>query len=427
MALSQPVRELQGERMTPRVLKAIAVLMLPAALCLAEPGEWTRFRGPNGTGISDATTIPVTWTPADYNWQVKLPGGGHSSPVLWGDRIFVTCADAKTARRIVACISASDGKLLWQKDFASTPHRQHRDNSFAAASPAVDADGVYATWTAPDEVALLALSHSGKLLWRRNLGKFKSQHGSGTSPIVCGGLVVLANDQMGESSFIAVDRKTGATKWRLPRPTQMASYSTPAVYRPPDGAPELIFTCSGIGIVSVAPETGEVNWEIKGVLPARAGCSPVFGNGVIIGSCGIGGRGVQAVAVRPGSKDAGTEPRLLYKIRKPVPYVPTPLVKDDLLFAWSDEGTVQCLRLSTGEEVWRERVGDSFYGSPVCAGGRLYCISKKGVVFVLAAAEQYKLLAKNRLGELAYTTPAIAGGRMYIRTHTHLISLGGKK
>ena len=413
--------------MRSRTLLIVFWLALVAHGTQAGEGEWTRFRGPNGTGISNAATIPVKWTEKDYNWKVKLPGVGYSSPVIWGDKVFLTCADKNTARRTIICLGTSDGGTVWRKDYKSTPYRHHRDNSFAASTPAIDADGVYASWTTPKEVALLALDHSGKQKWRRNLGPFKSRHGSGTSPIVYNDLVILANDQMNESFLIAVDRETGETRWKLERPTTQATYSTPCIYRPAGSRPEVVFTSSGAGIVSVSPEAGTVNWEVSGIFPKRCACSPVFAPGIIFGSCGQGGRGVQTVAVRPGSKEKNVEPKVAYTLGKPsAVYVPTPLVKGDLIFLWSDARTVTCLRVWTGEEVWSEEVGGSYYGSPVCVNDRLYCISKKGEVVVIAASEKFELLAKNPLGEKSYATPAVAGGRMYLRTYTHLISIGGK-
>jgi len=146
-------------------------------------------------------------------------------------------------------------------------------------------------------------------------------------------------------------------------------------------------------------------------------------SGLVIGTCGVGSRGTRVVAVRPG---ASRKPDVVYSVTKDAPYVPVPLAKGELLFLWSDRGTVTCLRAATGEQVWQERLGANFFGSPVCVSDRLYCISKKGQVYVLAAAAEYKRLAVNPLGEGSFATPAVAGGRMYLRTFSHLISIGGR-
>ena len=413
--------------MSRRLLPIGALLVLFASGLRLGAAEWSRFRGPSGAGISDAATVPVKWTEKDCNWKVKLPGTGHSSAVLWGKRIFLTCAEAKTAKRMILCLGAADGGIVWHQDYPSRVYRHHRDNSFASSTPAVDAEGVYVTWTTPNEVTLLGLDHSGDEKWRRSLGPFKSMHGSGTSPIVFDDLVVLANDQQGKAFLIAVDRKTGRTRWQVDRRDGLTPASTPCIYRPEGGAPELIFTSTAHGITSVDPSSGGTNWEVGDVFLDRCVGSPVFAHGLIIASYGFGNRGTRLVAVRPGSKDKNIEPKLVYDITKSGPLVPTLLVKNDLLFLWADDGNVTCVRAATGEQIWRQRVDGSFYGSPVCVNDRLYCISKKGDVVVLAASDEFQLLARVPLGELSYGTPAVGNGVMYIRTYRHLISVGGKK
>ncbi len=425
-----------------RMWPILAVMLLPS-ISFAEPQDWPRFRGPNGDGISDATTIPMSWTDEDYNWKVRLPAGGHGSPVVSGRRIFLTCGDPDTAERIVLCLDSADGHTLWQRRYPSEKFRQHRDNSFAAATPAADDESVVVTWTTPEEVVLLALDNNGRDVWRRNLGPFVGLHGSGSSPIMVGDLVVLANDQMdpklmarflpkgtpigppGKSFVIAVDRKTGQTRWQVARRTTLAAYSTPCLHRGEDDREELIFTSTSHGITAVDPATGKVNWEIDDIFDNRCVGSPVSVAGLVIGGYGYGMRGNRCFAVRPGSRTGNTEPTVVYSVTKSVPLVPTPLVKNGRLFLWTDDGIVSCLKVSTGEEIWRERVGGAFYGSPIWVDDRLYCIAKTGDVFVLAATDEFKLLARVPLGEPSYATPVVADGVMYLRTNASLISLGG--
>jgi len=388
--------------------------------------------------------VPAKWTEKDYNWKVKLPGIGHSSPVVWGNRIFVTCGDRRTATRMILCLEAASGRTLWQRDYPSKTFRQNRDNSYASATPAAHADGVVVTWTTPQQVVLLALDLDGREVWRRNLGPFVGLHGSGASPIIVQDLVVLPNDQedpkalpsvygpkpsipAGKSFLIAVDRKTGRTRWRVERRTKLAAYSTPCVSQSVDGRPELIFTSTAHDITAVDPATGKVNWETGKVFRDRCVGSPVVAPGLVIAGYGYGTRGTRYVAVRPGSREKGQKPVLAYELKRPVPLVPTPLVKDGRLFLWGDHGTVACLKASSGKVIWRQRVGARFYGSPVCVGGRLYCISKKGEVVVLAASDKFEVLGRVSLGEPSFATPAVADGVMYLRTRSHLFSLGGKR
>jgi len=285
--------------MSCRVLPIVVLLLLwtPASPLGAE--EWPRFRGARGAGIGDADSIPAKWTEKDYNWKVKLPGVGHSSPVLWGNRIFLTCADANTAQRMILCLHAADGGIVWQRNYPSTMYRHHRDNSFASSTPAVDAEGVYLSWTTPEEVTLLALNHNGHQKWRRHLGPFKSMHGSGASPILFEDLVVLANDQKGEAFLIAVDRQTGRNRWQVERRSGLTPASTPCMYRTETGAPELIFTSTAHGITSVDPTSGRIIWELQGVFLDRCVGSPISAHGLIIASYGYGSRGTRLVAVRP--------------------------------------------------------------------------------------------------------------------------------
>ena len=422
------------------VLHLLPVLGILGALLPgagAEEAQWPRFRGLGGNGISDAPTVPVKWTDKDYNWNVKLPGEGHSSPVVWGKRIFLSSAERETAKRMVLCLDTADGHMLWKREFLSKRYSQNPENGFATATPAADAEGVVVTWTTPEEVTLLALDLDGKDLWRRNLGPFVAMHGSGTSPVILGGLAILANEQgdlntldrpaqAPKSFLIAVDRKTGETRWQIPRRSTLAVYATPCVRQDEDGRTELIFASMSHGFTAVDPLSGKVIWEIGDVLKECV-CSPVVAPGLVIAGDSLLKLGGHFVAVRPPSREQGQKPAVAWEIKKPVPRVSTPLVKDGRLFLWSEDGTVTCHNAATGELLWRERIKGAFYGSPVCVNNRLYCIAKNGDVVVLAASEKYEPLARVPLGEPSFATPAIANGVMYLRTRSQLFSLGGRK
>src|SRR5436853_293455 len=161
------------------------------AVSMAAAQEWTRFRGPNGTGESKTSTVPSSWKPGDENWRIELPGIGHSSPVLWGDKIFILSADPKAATRYVLCIDAKDGKEVWRRDYPGVTHKLHVNSSYASVTPAVDGERVYVAWSDPDFTRLMALDHSGNEVWTLNLGSWMSQHGFGCSPMLYDDLVVL--------------------------------------------------------------------------------------------------------------------------------------------------------------------------------------------------------------------------------------------
>lgn len=405
-----------------------------AALCLvaslrSDAQEWTRFRGPNGSGISEAKTIPAQWGDADFNWKIALPGAGHSSPVLWGEKVFITTGDDKNARFTVLCLKAADGSKLWQKDFPLTSYRKHANNTSASSTPTVDGDRVYICRTEPAHNVLAALDHRGALVWEKDLGPLATQHGGGTSPILYEGMVILANEQDRESFLIAVDARTGQTRWKTPRRTgpSSAAYSTPCIYQRKDEKPALIFNSEIHGISAIAADSGKVLWEFSEAFDKRSVSSPVIAGDLIIGSCGSGGGGNYLIAVRPGDPAHDKKPQRAYEVRRSAPYVPTSVCVGEWLFLLSEAGVVSRVHAVTGEVKWQERVGGNFFSSPVWVDGRLFCVSRTGEVVVVAASDKFEVLARNQLGELTHSTPAIAGGRMYIHTSQHLISVGGKE
>lgn len=414
--------------------------MLPCVGSIAE--EWTRFRGPNGSGISTATGLPITWSEDDYNWQVDLPVQGSSSPVLWGEQIFLTGDDAGNGSRSILCINAESGRIQWRRDYSFESHYLHRDNDFASGTPCVDKDGVIVVWSSPEQLLMIGLGLDGEEQWRRDLGPYKGLHGAASSPIIADGLVVLANDQMdpkrfsfylpddtdwapGKSFLIALDRKTGETRWKIDRKSELAGYATPCIRRVGDRT-EAIFTSTPHGVTAVDLETGQISWEIDQLWDNRTVSSPQLHGDLVFGSFGQGLSGQRFVAVRP-EKGGGAKGELVYDVTKSVPLVPCFVVKDGLLFLWTDSGVVTCLDAASGEVHWRERVGGEFYSSPLWIEGRIYGISKRGEVVVLAASREFAELGRVDLGEKTFATPAIVDGVMYLRTQSRLLSLGKAK
>jgi outer membrane protein assembly factor BamB len=405
-------------------LSLLLVLTLPL---VAHSQEWSRFRGPNGAGVSDAA-IPTTFTEKDFLWKTPIPGVGHSSPVVWGDKVFVTSGEKKTGKRIVVCVDAATGKLRWQKEFEASAYKAHVRNSIATSTPAADDERLYVAWATPERLTLMALTHDGQVVWQHDLGPFKSQHGFGVSPIVYDGLVVLPNDQDNGGSILAFDARTGQARWSVPRHPKNATYSTPCVYERQGRPAELIFTNWQHGITAIDPKTGKTNWELSVFevnKQERAVASPVIAGDLILATCGFVTAQKHFVAVKP-PDGADGKAKEVWRIEKAVSYLPTPLVKGDLVFLCSEVGIATCLNAKTGAIVWQERVGESFSASPVCAGDRIYCVGNDGVVVVLAASAKFEILAKNALGEATQSTPALAGGRLFLRTEGHLIAVRKK-
>ncbi|HTN76561.1 MAG TPA: PQQ-binding-like beta-propeller repeat protein [Pirellulaceae bacterium] len=392
--------------------------------------EWTRFRGPNGDGQSQATTVPGSWTADDYNWKVELPGVGHSSPVIWKDRIYLLSADPTAGTRYVLCVNAADGKTIWKQEFVGTPHHLHALNSYASCTPAVDADHVYVAWSNPKETLLKALDHQGHEVWSVDMGPWVSQHGYGSSPVVVDDIVVITKSQEvnkrndgatpGESFVLAVDRKTGKERWKTARTTDTTTYSTPCIRNLPDGTKEIVCCSTAEGIFALDPKTGKDKWALK-VFSQRTVSSPLLVGDFVVGTTGSGGGGNYIVAVKPGEK-----PEEVYRVKTQAPYVPTPVQRGDKLFLWFDGGIVTCIDTKTAQVHWRERIGGKFWGSPICVADKIYCISEAGEVVVLAAEDKFKEISRIPLGDGSHSTPAVSGGRMYLRTYSHLFSIGGK-
>jgi outer membrane protein assembly factor BamB len=415
---------------TPR-LSQLLILVLPLLFPVpSRAQEWTRFRGPNGTGVSQATTIPVTWTDADYLWKTRLPGKGHGSPVIWGDRVFLLSADPEIASRYVVCVGAESGELLWRREYKSAVHPLSPLNSFATSTPAVDEARVYVAWATLDQLTLRALDHDGQDVWCQDLGPYISEHGFGNSPIVHEDLVILVNSQQGEeldpnqepgdSSVMAFDRETGALRWSTPRTTARVCYGTPCIYQPPAGPPELICYDKAHGFYSLDPRTGIQNWSLP-AFTMRTVASPIIVGDLVLGSNGSGGGGNYLVAAR-----MGTPPREVYRVTRQAPYVTTSVARDDLVFLFVDRGFVSCMEAADGTIVWSKRLTSGFSGSPILVDGKLYAIDNEGQVLVLAAERVFQELGRMALGEPSRATPAVSGGRLFLRTESQLFCVGGK-
>lgn len=392
--------------------------------------EWARFRGANGTGVSSADSIPTSWTEKDLNWKTKLPGSGHSSPIQYGDLIFVLSGNPEDGSKYVVAVNATDGKIAWKKEFKAKLYRFHRLNSYNSSTPAADAQHVYVSWSDKTSTTLLALTHAGEKVWEKELGSWVGQHGFAASPIVYKDKVIISNSQQkaqlgpgekpGQSVVYAFQAKTGKLAWKSERVTQRVSYSVPCVFKNADGQDELVCCNTAEGVYSIDPENGKLNWSYDKAFDKRTVASPIISDGLIFGSCGSGGGGNFVVAIQPGKA-----PEMKYKVDRNANYVPTPVAFDGLLFLVSDKGVATCVEAKSGKAIWRERLAGEYWASPVCVDGRIYAINDDGEVTVFAAARVFKKLGQSSLGEKCHSTPAISHGKMILRTVSHLMSVGG--
>jgi len=403
-----------------------AVILFCVLTPITNAQEWTRFRGPNGSGVSSATTIPTTWTDDDLNWKVELPSVGHSSPVIWGEKLFVSCAGEKGAERILQCRSTKTGELIWEEKFKSHKHKTHKFNSFASSTPCVDERAVYTSWGTPEELVVIAVSHAGKILWEaRDLGSVAGGHGFGTSPILFDGMVIIANDTQKKSSLIALDCKTGQRRWETPRPGGRLNFSTPCIFSSTEAGDQAVFVAWPIGVTAVNAHTGKMAWEQpcfdkgKG---QRAVGSPIVHDDLVFATSAFVSNPKHLVVLKPSAASAEE----VFRVdNSTVPHIPSLIVYEDRLFAWADKGIACCYDAKTGKRIWQKRVGGNFFSSPICVNGILYCIDVDGICVVVRAGDEYEELARIDLGEATRATPAVANGTMFIRTFSHLLSIGG--
>jgi len=418
---------------------ALSVLFLVSGIQAQDAGpgegEWARFRGPNGSGIAAgaAKSIPVEFTVADYKWRTKLPGGGHSSPVVWGEHIYVT-VDEGSGERSVVCYHLDDGRELWKLPARFEEHNLNKFNNFASSTPACDETGVYVTWGSGMSSVALGVDHSGKLLWQRDWDAFTSDHGAAASPIVVDGIVILNTDSRDEGRNLihALDAKTGAELWTHERVSaegekHITPYNTPVVLEL-GGKKTVAFFSTNDGWLGLEAATGREVWRHGGEYKYRSVSSLVTGDGILFGTMGSGGAGKDSTGLK--FESGVVQPKLAYAlgIRDNLSYVPTPLIYNGLTFLWGDGGIVNCIDAATGEQAYDKpkRIGGNFFSSPICIDGKIYCGSREGEMVVIPATRDFKILGRSQFDSGIFATPAVAGGRLIVRTETHLISIGGE-
>ncbi len=408
-------------------LSAIVLAALSALAISAQAENWTRFRGPNGAGVAPDIKFPATWSDNDYAWKIHLPGVGHSSPVGWESKLFITSGDAETGDVTLQCLDAATGKQRWERKFAGQTYKMHAGNSYASTTPALDEQHLYLTWATGGKMHCAALTHEGKDVWETELGEFAGPHGFAASPMVVEGVVCAQVDQAEDGFVVGIDAKSGDVRWRVERSAGKASYATPCVVSLAGGKQVVISQSMVGGMQAIDVQTGELVWEDTQAFPARCVSSPVNAGGMVLGVCGGGGNGKLLLGMDFSSSQQPSEKLLL---TKQIPYVPTPLVVDRRLYLWHDQGKVSMADLGGDtpptKVAWTERVGGKFFGSPILAGDKIYCMSMEGKAIVLAASEEFQLLGENDLGESSNATPSVHQGRLYLRTESTLACLAAE-
>jgi outer membrane protein assembly factor BamB len=415
--MNPPVGTFSTEQsMRIRFVACAVSIFLSASRGQAE--DWPGWRGPRGDGVSNERNIPVRWTNQDnVAWKTPIPGVGHSSPIVWGDRVFVTTCLLKEEQRLLLCLDRRDGKIVWQRVvLTSKLEQKHKLNSFASATPSTDGRHVYVSFLQYPDLQVGCYDFDGKLVWRKSPGKFYSKHGFCSSPILYKDLVIINGDQDATAYLVALDKNTGAERWRTDRPNRTRSYCAPIIVDA-GGKKQLVLSGS-LSVASYDPDSGKQHWLIDGPTEQFV-ASLVFTRDVFFLTAGF-----------PDFHNMGISPegKVLWHENK-VParkasYVPSPIAHGDYFFLVSDLGYARCFAATTGKAMWMEPLGHHHSASPVYAGGHLYFIADDGVTHVLKAGSAFELVSRNPLGEECYSSPAVARGQIFIRTVRHLYCIG---
>lgn len=413
-AARERARSQGGGRWTlPRGLFVVAALCFPAA---ASAADWSQFRGPNATGVSDDKNLPVEWSKTKgIAWRAELPGRGASSPVVVGSRVYVTCSSGTRDDRLHAlCFDADTGKQLWHRQLQGTGSTAaHPKTCMAANTPVADDTGVYALFATGD---LAAFDADGSLRWYRSLvGDYPSianAVGMASSPVLAGGRLVVPMDNAGESFVAALDTQYGKNVWKTERPREI-SWTTPLV-RTVGSGPEVLFS-GPKGLTAYDAATGVARWTFK----AGGGSIPVGvldGDSLYLPVGGVSRFKIDATGVAEKPEWAARDARTGYA---------SPLVYAGKVYAADKDGFVTCVDAKTGKQDYKERVKGAFSASPVAGDGKVYFLNETGSCTVVdARADGFEVLATNDLGEGSLGTPAIARGRLFVRTDKALYAIG---
>ncbi|OAI46689.1 hypothetical protein AYO44_10960 [Planctomycetaceae bacterium SCGC AG-212-F19] len=386
--------------------------------------SWPRFRGPNGTGVSADKNIPIEFSDqSNVLWKTAIPGTSNSSPIVWGNRIFLHSASSDGKERFLICLN-TDGKVLWSKSVSGSQAKAHGKTTLASSTPATDGERIYLVFWDGSELTLCAYDFEGIQVWKYPLGKFVSQYGAAASPMVHDGKVYYSHDQDGSSVLLALNAKSGQVVWQKSRLPHKACYSVPFLLER-DGRLEVIATSTG-GLGAYNPQTGAEIWTWKfAKVPNRTVACPVWGHGMIFATHGGGSNG-GVVAVKIGDKGDVSETNLAWEYGTGFPYVPSMQILGEHLYFVNDIGIAGCCVAKTGKKVWTERLRGAVSASPILIDGKIYAAGEDGFVSVFPAAPTFRLLARNNMGESLLATPAVSEGRLYIRGKTHLFCISKK-
>jgi outer membrane protein assembly factor BamB len=400
----------------------VGFLLFLSSYAIAE--NWPCWRGPRGDGTCVEQDVPTNWDPAGALWKTELPGKGHSSPIVWGDRVLTATGITETKERVLLCFDRNTGSILWQQTVVQGPlEKINKENSYASGTPATDGERVFVVFRVGDDIVVAAHNlDDGRQLWLVRPGTHTGEWGFSNSPVLYKDKVIIDGDSKGDSFLIALSRTDGKTLWRKNRTNKGISYSAPLI-REMAGRTQLI-QCGDRCVTSFNPDNGEQLWMVDGPSQEFV-ATPTFSEktGLVFISSSWPKRVL--LAIRPDGRGNVTETHIAWQDTKGAPYVPSMIVADDFLLSVNTGGTSFCYEAATGGVLWEQKLG-RHHASPIMVNGLVFFINDDGQVNVIKPGRNFERVAKYELGEQCYASPAISDGQVFIRGFEHLFCIGSR-
>ncbi len=405
-----------------KLLYFITALLILSSISVTQAQNWPNWRGPNGDGTTMETSFPTKWDSiTNVVWKSSVPGMGHSSPIIWEDKLLTLSARPDTQEKLLLCYDSNNGTLLWQKTVLKTPfENKHNNNSYASGTPATDGTLIYLSFLDGNDVIVAAYDFNGNQVWLKKPGKFSSPHGYSCSPVLFEDKVFINGNSLKNPFFAALRKADGQIVWKISLDNPSHSFSTP-IFKEMAGKMQMIFL-GNKEVASYNPDDGSKYWFVNG--PSEDFCSsPVYNekNGLLLISSAWPKRIL--FAIKPDGAGDVTHSHVAWQTSQGAYYVPSPVCTDDYLFTTMTSGKVHCIEIATGNILWTEDMGKQ-YSSPVLAGGLVYMPNDEGLITLIKPGPTFETIAHNSIGERMYASPALSNGKIYLRGDKHLFCIG---
>ena len=409
-----------GRPIQRQALCALIGLFALSSLLRAE--NWPCWRGPRGDGTSLEPDVPIHWsTTSNVVWRMPIPGAGHASPIVYGDRIFTVSALPNTQERVLLCFDRGTGRMRWQTSVLTSPlEKKHPLNSHASSTPATDGESIYVAFLDRQDMVVAAYDFEGRQKWLVRPGPFHSMHGFCSSPVLYKDKVIVNGDHDGDSYIAALSRQDGRTLWKTPRENHTRSYCAPLI-RDLAGRPQMVLSGDKC-VASYDPNTGLRHWVIDGPTEQFV-ASPVYSAKEDLLFITGGFPDHHILAIKPDGQGNVTQTHIAWRTVKGAAYVPSPIIAGDYFLVISDSGIAHCFEAKSGRLFWQERLGEH-HASLVSAQGLVYFLSDQGVTTVVKPGPRFVLAARNDLGERCFASPAISDGQIFLRGDQSLFCIG---